>query len=179
MKKVILILLILGFFSCSNNQQVENINVANSETAIDKELEDFNLISDFEKDRKIFTSDTFDLMNLSIERGELIAFHTSKKNYIVIDIWLYGEMGKQHTIYWTNKNIEFKIIKETRYDYDKPMNETDFKIKETTNYYSYSDSTFKVFDQNRHLIEDILFLTKRKEIDERFKEIIEEVKIIK
>lgn len=179
MKQIIPIFLILGLFSCSNIRTKENKTEIAAKEKNQKELKNFDLISDFEKNKGTFNSDTFDLMNHSTEGGEIVVFHTSEKEYLVIDIWLYGEMGKQNTKFWTDNDFEFKVVKETNYDYDRPMYEPDFKITETTYFYSYSDSTFKIFDQGKSLIQDSLYLERRKEIEEFFTEMTKEIEIVK
>ena len=179
MKQLILILLILGLFSCDNIQQLDNKSKNIPKENIQEELIGFNLISDFETNKAQFNSDTFDLMNLSTEGGELIVFHTNKKEYLVIDIWLYGEMGKLNTTYWTDKNIEFKFIKKTKYNYDRPMYEPDYKIIETTYYYSYPDSNFIIYNLDRKEIQDSSYLVKRKEIEEFFTTVTKDIEIIK
>ena len=179
MKQIISILLIFGLFSCSNSQTEENKTEILPKETIQKELVDFNLISDFEKSKGTFNSDTFDLMNHSTEGGELVVFHTSEKEYLVIDIWLYGEMGKLNTKYWTDNDFKFKMIQRTKYDYDRPMYQPDYKITETTYFYSYSDSIFKIFDQDKSLIQDSSYLIKRKEIEGFFTEMTKDIELIK
>src|SRR3989339_214328 len=158
MKQIIPIFLILGLFSCSNIRTKENKTEIAAKEKNQKELKNFDLISDFEKNKGTFNSDTFDLMNHSTEGGEI---------------------GKQNTKFWTDNDFEFKVVKETNYDYDRPMYEPDFKITETTYFYSYSDSTFKIFDQGKSLIQDSLYLERRKEIEEFFTEMTKEIEIVK
>ena len=179
MRQTISILLILGLFSCSNTQTKENATEIPPKEIKQKELKDFELISDFEKNIGTFDSDTFNLMNHSTEGGELIVFHTNEKDYLVLDFWLYGETGKLNTTYWTDHDINFKIVKRTKYDYDRPMYEPDYKITQTTHYYSYSDSTFKVFDQEKNIIQDSTNLEHKKEIEEFITELTKDIKLIK
>ena len=180
MKQIISILLTLGLLSCSNNQTKENTTEIPPKEIKQKELNYFELISDFEKNTSTFDSDTFNLMNHSTEGGELIMFHTNEKDYLVLDFWLYGETGKLNTTYWTDHDIKLKIVKRTEYDYVRPA--PDYKITQTTQttqYYSYSDSTFKVFDQEKTLIQDSSNLKQKEEIEEFFTELTKDIKLIK
>jgi hypothetical protein len=179
MKLKVSILIIVGLFACSNIKKKENTTEFFTNGINQKDLKDFDLINDFEKNKETFSTDTFALMNHSTEGGEIIVFHTSEKEYLVIDIWLYGEMGKLNTKYWTDKNFDFKMVIETSYDYDKPMYEPDFKTTETTYFYSYSDSIFRIFDQNKSLLQDSLYLDKRKKIEDFFNEMTKEIEIVK
>jgi hypothetical protein len=74
----------------------------------------FDLIEDFHKDKAIFRADKFDLAGQSVEGGQLVAFHHKDKAYLVMDIWIFGEMGKVNATYWMDKNLNFLIVKEDR-----------------------------------------------------------------
>lgn len=119
--------------------------------AVDK---NFALIEDFEKSQMLFSSDTFDLIDQSTEGGELITFHNKDKDYLVFDILLFGERGKIHTTYWTDKNVNFKIAKRTNFKYDKPYYEKGYKVTETTEYLSYSGNSLRRYSADKRELKD-------------------------
>lgn len=137
----------------------------------------FNLIEDFEKDKGAFRSDEFDLSCHSTEGGQLTAFHNKDKAYLVFDIWIYGETGKIHATYWTDKNLNFKIVKRTDFKYDKPFYEKDFKVTETTEYLSYHSDRMRLYDSERKDLSNSLTIEKKKEYEEFFQEITKDLKI--
>ncbi|MEQ8241000.1 MAG: hypothetical protein RIA69_17415, partial [Cyclobacteriaceae bacterium] len=152
MNIIIIIFLLIGFYSCGEKQNSEK----KMETAVIEktfsELKDFELLQDFEKNKAKFgTPDTFELNNHSADGGELKVFHDKDFNYIVFDFWLYGETGKLNYIYWTdkNRNMEVKFVKQLKYEYDKPYYEEGFKTDSIIRYLSYSDSKTKLFDINK------------------------------
>lgn len=148
---------------------------------VDQKVVDKNfvLIEDFEKSQRIFSSDTFDLMNQSTDDGELIAFHNKDKDYLVFDIWLLGETGKIHATYWTDKNINFKIIKRTDFKYDKPYYEKGYKVTEMTEYLSYLDNSVRRYNAEKKELKDTKTDEKKTECENFFKEITKDLKIVK
>jgi hypothetical protein len=112
----------------------------------------FELIEDFEQNKTTFTKDSFDIYELSTDGGQLTAFHHNDKDYVVSDIWLFGETGKVHVMYWTDKQLTTKLVKRTYFEYDKPYYEKNFKIEETTEYYSFIGNHFQIYDSMRNAI---------------------------
>ncbi len=109
----------------------------------------FDLIDDFEKSRSTFHADTIDLNDYSSDDGRLVIYYTSDRNYIVLDFWLFGETGKIHATYWTDSEFNFIIVKRTDFVYDRPYYVKDFKTTETTEFYSYPDSSFRRYDLDK------------------------------
>jgi hypothetical protein len=112
----------------------------------------FELIEDFEQNKTTFTKDSFDIFELSTDGGQLTTFRNNDKDYVVLDVWLFGEIGKVHATYWTDKQLTTKLVKRTYFEYDKPYYEKDFKIEETTEYYSFVGIHFQIYDSMRNEI---------------------------
>ena len=141
-------------------------NVSVDQKFIDK---NFTLIDDFEKNLKLFRPDTFDVVDQSTEGGELIAYHSKDKDYLVFNIWLFGETGKIHSTYWTQyKNLNFKIIKRTDFKYDKPFYEKEYKVTEMTEYLSYSDKSVRRYSADKKELKDSTTDEKKKTEGENF-----------
>jgi hypothetical protein len=149
----------LGLFSCSvKESETASSTVDSVETThLTKDGhpdKNFGLIEDFEKSKGTFRPDTFELSDHSTDGGQLIAYHTKDKDYLVLDIWLFGESGKIHSTYWTDRKLNFKIIKRTDFIYDKPYYEKGYKITETTEFYSYPDNSFIRYDSDKQEIKN-------------------------
>ena len=141
--------------------------------------ENFTLIEDFEKNQKVFRADTFDLVDQSSDGGKLIAYHNKDKDYLVFDIWLFGETGKIHATYWTDKDLNFKVVMRTDFKYDKPYYEKGFKVTETTEYLSYSDNSVRLYSADKKELKDSKTDEKKIEGENFFKEITKDLKIVK
>ena len=183
MNRILIILLIIGFYSCGEKQKSEK----NTETVVVEktvsELNDFELLQDFEKNTAEFgTPDTFELNDHSADGGELKVFHNKDFDYIVYDFWLYGETGKLNYTYWTEKNgnMEFKFVKQLKYEYDKPYYEEDYKTDSIIRYLSYSDSKTKLFDINKTEITESEQIEKSKsELESFFRDVTKGIEIVK
>jgi hypothetical protein len=149
--------------------------------SVDQKFVDKNflLVDDFEKDQKTFRSDTFDLVGKSTDGGQLIAYHKKDKDYLVLDIWLFGETGKIHATYWTDKDMNFRIVKRTDFKYDKPYYEKDYKVTETTEYLSYADNSVRRYSADKRELKDSLAYEKNIETENFFKSVTEDLKIVK
>ena len=141
--------------------------------------ENFTLIDDFVSNQPDFLSDTLDLVQQSTEGGQLISYQHDDKAYIVFDIWLFGETGKIHAMYWTDRNLKFKIVKRTDSKYDRPFYERGYKTTETTEYLSYVDNSVNCYDADRKLLKDSLVSRKQHDFEQLFKDAISEIKIVK
>lgn len=166
------------------NEETKTIKELREENTTDSQAmkhpdKNFSLIEDFEKGKDTFRPDTFDLNNLSTDGGQLIAYHTKDKNYLVLDIWLFGETGKVHSTYWTDSKLNFKIIKRTDFVYDKPYYEKDYKITETTEFYSYSDNSFIRYNSNKQEIKNLDNGESEMKVRNFFVDITKDIEIIK
>lgn len=145
-RKILALFICFVFAACSaKKSDTGNTN----ETAPPKDIKaenhpdkNFSLIEDFEKNVQTFRSDTFKINNYSNDEGELTVYHNKEKAYLVLDVWLVGETKKIHTTYWTDKELNFKIVKQTTFLYDRPNNEDDYKVTEKTEFYSYTNNSF-------------------------------------
>ena len=144
------------------------------------ELPDFSIISDFEKNKAEFTADTLDINDYSTDGGELIAYHKSKAEYIVLDFWLYGETGRLNYTYYTDSDLNFKMVKKLDFEYSKPYTEIDFEIDSTLYYLSYSNSKSKLYDINKkEILKTELINSTKIELEKFFKEVSKGVEIVK
>jgi hypothetical protein len=166
------------------NEETKTIKELREENTTDSQAVDhpdknFSLIEDFEKSKDTFRPDTFNLNNLSTDGGQLIAYHTKDKNYLVLDIWLFGETGKIHSTYWTERNLNLKIVKRTDFVYDKPYYEKGYKTVKTSEFFSYTDNSFKRYRSDRQEINDSDNGNQEKKVRDLLTAISKEVKIIK
>lgn len=182
-----IILLSVGLLCCSSGdsettsstyEQRETKSPADS-AEIRYPLENFNLIEDFERDKSIFRSDTFDLNGYSTDGGQLIAYHMKDKDYLVLDVWIFGETGKMHSTYWTDDEFNLKIVKRTDFVYDRPYYVEGYKITETTEFYSYSDSTFTRYNSDKREINTVDNVENEVRVKGLFTEIVKEIEIVK
>ncbi|HAC25210.1 MAG TPA: hypothetical protein DCE81_09870 [Cytophagales bacterium] len=174
----------LGLFSCSVKQSETESSTADSveitTLTTDRHSDkNFDLIDDFEKSKSTFRPDTFELFNHSTDGGQLIAYHTKDKDYLVLEIWLFGETGKIHSTYWTDRKLNFKIIKRTDFVYDKPYYEKDYKVTETTEFYSYSDSSFKRYNSDKQEIKNSDNSESEVKVKKFFADITKDIEIVK
>jgi hypothetical protein len=139
----------------------------------------FELIEEFQKDKAAFRTDVFDLAGQSTEGGQLVAFHHKDKAYLVVDIWIFSEMGKVNATYWTDKNLNFLIVKRTDFAYDRPFYEKDFKVTETATYLSYNSDKVKSYDNERRALSDSRTTEMKKEFEEFFKDVTKGLIIVK
>ncbi len=182
MNKILIIFLIIGIYSCGEKQKTEKKTESVEIEKSVSELKDFELIQDFEKNKTEFGTDTFELNDHSADGGELTVFHDKNFDYIVYDFWLFGETGKLNYTYWTDKNgkINFKFVKQLKYEYDKPYYEEGYKTDSIIRYLSYSDSKIKLFDINKMEITESEQIEKTKsELESFFKDVIKGIEFIK
>lgn len=173
-RKILTFVVCLGLFSCSVKQS------ETTKLAIESHSdENFQLIDDFEKDKGIFRPDTFELNENSTDGGQLIAYHSQDKDYLVLDIWLFGETGKVHSTYWTDRKLKFKIIKRTDFVYDKPYYEEDYTVTETTEFYSYSDNSFIRYNSNKQEIDNSDNVDSEMKVKNFFADITKHIEIVK
>lgn len=167
-----------------NNELTETVDNVEKSTLITLTADNhpdknFILVEDFEKSKGTFRPDTFELYDHSTDGGQLIAYHTKDKDYLVFDIWLFGETGKIHSTYWTDRKLNFKIIKRTDFVYDKPYYEKDYKVTETTEFYSYSDSSFKRYNSDKQEIKNSDNAESEVKVKNFFIDITKDIEIIK
>ncbi|PWI28889.1 hypothetical protein DI383_14380 [Flavobacteriaceae bacterium LYZ1037] len=182
MNRVLIIFLIIGFYSCGEKQKSEKKSESVGIEKAVSELKDFELVQDFEKNKAEFETNTIDLFGHSSEGGELTIFHDKKFDYVVYDFWLYGELGRLNYTYWTEKNgkLNFKLVKQLEYNYNKPFYQEGFKTDSTISYLSYSDSKMKLFDINKTEITESELIEKSKsELESFFSDLTKGIEIKK
>lgn len=144
------------------------------------ELNYFDLMANFENSKNEFTKDTFELNGISTEGGELIVYHSSKKDYLVLDFFIYGETGKLNNIYWTDNEFKLKFVRNAEFKYDKPLYEEGYKIDSVISYLSYQSQEIKMFDNNRNEINSkSLVESKAKELELFFNDVTKGIQINK
>jgi hypothetical protein len=109
----------------------------------------------------------------------LIAYHKKDTDYLVFDIWLFGETGKIHATYWTDKDIKFRIVKRTDFSYDKPYYEKGYKVTETTGYLSYIENSVRRYTADKMELKHSLANEKKIECENLFKAVTKDLKIVK
>ena len=116
----------------------------------------FALLNHFEQQKASFETDTFNFYNQSTEGGVLIMYNNKQVDYEIYNFWVYGETGKLNYIYWTTKNnrMNFKFIKQMKYDYDRPMYVEGYQIDSNIYYLAYTDSTTILFNADKTEITD-------------------------
>lgn len=180
MKRALIIILIIGFYSCSEKRKSQDKNPQKKIEKSNFQINHFRLIQDFEKHKATFTADTLHFFDHSTEGGELKVFLNATSDYIVLDFWLLGEMGKLNYTYWADKDFNFKTVKKLDYQYDKPFYMSGFKTDSTIYYLSYLDSENKLFDINRLEIKNEKIIDSiRIELESFFKDVTKGMGIIK
>ncbi len=177
MRYIIATIILFGFYSCAEKKKsIEKTAQVNIST----ELTNFDLITNFENCRNEFSKDTFELNGISTEGGELIVFHANEINYLVLDFSVYGETGKINNIYWTDKELRFKLVRNALFKYDKPFYEQGYKTDSIISFLSYQSQEIKMFDNNGIEINSkSLVETKAKELELFFDEMTKGIQIIK
>jgi hypothetical protein len=137
-------------------------------------------LANFENSKNEFNKDTFELNGNSTEGGELIVYHSSKKNYLVLDFFLYGETGKLNNTYWTDNEFRLKFVRNTEFKYDKPFYEEGYKIDSVISFLSFQSQEIKMFDNNRNEINSkSLVESKAKEMELFFSDMTKGIQILK
>lgn len=88
-------------------------------------------------------------------------------------------MGKIHATYWTDRNLNFRIIKRTDFKYDKPFYEGGYKVTETTEYLSYSDTSVRLYNGAKTEQKNGIINEQKMKWEKFFKEITKDLKIVK
>lgn len=110
--------------------------------------------SEFEKvwtNLEHYTKDTLTI-EFPGEGGEAIVYHAKADN-LLMQVFIYGAMGKVNYLYLLDKKLAPKLTKITRYYYDRPFTETDMQIDSTINYISYLPGV-KYLDGNQASLKD-------------------------
>ncbi|HNP76050.1 MAG: hypothetical protein U0289_12280 [Cyclobacteriaceae bacterium] len=139
----------------------------------------FDLLDEFEKEKGSFSTDSFDLVGHSTEGGTVTVYRQQKKSWLVIDILLYGEMGKINTTYWVDKNLTFMLVRRSEFSYDKGIAEKEIKVSESTTYLCYTPNETLGYDSNRKELNTSQTNELKKTTDRFFQEETKGLKIVK
>jgi hypothetical protein len=130
----------------------------------------FDLVTDFQNKQATFQTDTVDITDKSTDGGKLITFKHKHKDYQVVDIWLFGELGKMHATYWLDKSGKTILVKRSDFEYDKPYYEVGFKSKETIRYLSYKSDKVIGYNNERQELNAATSIMLKNEYEAFFKE---------
>jgi hypothetical protein len=180
MRQIITLLLTIGLFSCVENKKTDSNTETKPEIETNSEINDFDLLENFKSNKRKFNSDTLEILDHSTDGGELIVYHDNEFDYVVMDFWLYGETGKLNYTYWTDNDFKFKFVKKVNYEYDKPYYEEGFKVDSVTRYLTYSQPNYRLFDsKKKEIMDKELVDSTKKELEEFYKDVTQEIEIIK
>lgn len=180
MRQLLILLLSIGLFSCLENKETDSNAQPESEIETSSEISEFDLLKDFESNKTKFNSDTLEILDHSTDGGELIVYHDNEFDYVVMDFWLYGETGKLNYTYWTDDDFQFKFVKKVNYEYDKPYYEEGFKVDTMTMYLSYSEPNHGLFNsEKKEITDEKLVDSTKNELEEFYKDVTQEIKLIK
>ena len=139
----------------------------------------FDLLDEFEKEKGSFSTDSYDLAAHSTEGGTVTVYRQQKKSWLVIDILLYGEMGKVNATYWVDRNLNFMLVRRSELSYDKGIAENEIKVSESTTYLCYTPNEIKGYDNNHIDLTSSQTNELKKTTDRFFQEETKGLKIVK
>ncbi|HQQ97134.1 MAG TPA: hypothetical protein PLX35_07715 [Cyclobacteriaceae bacterium] len=139
----------------------------------------FDLLDEFEKQKRSFSTESFDFTGHSTEGGTVTVYRHQKKSWLVIDILLYGEMGKVNTTYWVDKNLNFILARRSEFSYDKGIAEKEIKVSESTTYLCYTRNETLGYDSNRKELNASQTNEVKKTVERFFKDGTNGLKIVK
>jgi len=110
--------------------------------------ENFSLLDDFEKNKSLFKRDTFSLPEISNDGGRVVAYSAPEQNYKVFGLQLFGQPGKLHYLFVTDKDSNLKLVKELEYEYHKPGENNDYEVVKKVTFYTF-DHAFTAYNADR------------------------------
>lgn len=117
--------------------------------------ENFNLLDDFEENKNSFRRDSTSLPEISNDGGQVVVYSSPQKSYKVFAVQLFGQPGKLHYLFVTDRNANLKLTKQLEYEYRQPgEKKTAYEPVKKTTFYSFGDKSFKVYNADRTLIKD-------------------------
>lgn len=134
--------------------------------------EHFALLDDFEKSKNSFKRDSFSLPEISNDGGRVVAYSAPEKKYKVFSLQLFGQPGKLHYLFVTDKDSNLKLVKQLEYEYHKPGEKNDYEPVNKLMFYTFDQKSFNVYDANRTLIKDSDG-NKREKIEKLFQQVKE------
>ncbi len=128
----------------------------------------FDLLDDFNSDKKSFTKESTELDGLSESGGTLTKYSKENTEFIVYEVELIGEAGSTRTILLSDKNNQLKIIEETSFsgsEYNKGGDSV-------TEYYSYTKDGFVVYNSLRDKFVERANLERKERVETLFQNIL-------
>ena len=116
--------------------------------------ENFSLLDDFEKNKNSIKRDTFSLPEISNDGGQVVAYNSPEKNYKVFGLQLFGQPGKLHYLFVTDKNSNLKLVKQMEYEYHKAGEKGDYEVVKKITFYVFSPASLRVYNEDRALIKE-------------------------
>jgi len=116
--------------------------------------ENFSLLDDFEKNKNSFKSDTFSLPEISNDGGQVVAYNSPEKNYKVFGLQLFGQPGKLHYLFVTDKNSNLKLVKQMEYEYHKAGEKKDYEVVKKITFYMFYPVSLRVYNEDHVLIKE-------------------------
>ncbi len=143
------------------------------------------LIAAFDKASVNFRTDTFSVYEKTTEGCEIIVAHNRTTDYLKFYGTIFGEMGKNEFSFYTlnGRHPKLTCAVFTDISYDKPIYQTDMKVRETkTTYEIYCDNKLiAILDEQKKKQNRSIKELKEKETDTHqfFQEYIGQIKIVK
>ncbi len=138
----------------------------------------FSTFDKFSANRNDFVKDSIELEDVSTEGSIIYFYHSSKYDFIVLDYWSYGEMGKLNILFISDKSFNILIAQDKQFNYNKPMYAKNFKTQETCEFYTFEKGVaIGLYSCNRKKIniDKLRFKNKRNELNKTFKQLIKEI----
>lgn len=142
MKHFFISFVFIALFSCTGNRN--GSNPVQTGTPANKP-ESINDLEQIFNNLEHYTKDTLTI-EFPGEGGEVIVYHAKADN-LLMQVFIYGAMGKVNYLYLLDKKLDPKLTKISRYYYDGPFTETDVQIDSTINYINYQPG-IKYLDGN-------------------------------
>jgi hypothetical protein len=159
--------------------KTEKLVALDTNILISKTFSEFDL---FLKDTMNLKKDTFEFFEATTEGGQAIVYHSDQSKYVLIDMWIFGEMGKANYKYFLTQNMKMILAQNITYTYDKPMYERGYKISKTMEYEIFKDEfVIAILDSNKNIIPKTKDQLKQRHKDSGyiFKTYLSQLKVLK
>jgi len=116
--------------------------------------ENFSLLDDFEKNKNSFKRDTFSLPEISNDGGQVVTFNAPEKKVKVFALQLFGQPGKLHYLFVTDKDSNLKLVEQMEYEYHKTGGKDNYEVVKKITFYLFDGISLNVYDEDRTLIKE-------------------------
>lgn len=134
--------------------------------SVKTELGGFELLSDFELNKLLFTQDVLDWNDSEGDYG--FTYHSDERNYLAFDLQQFREKNKSNYTYVTDKSLNIKIVKVTDYVYDKKWDDPSKKVTLVVEYFLFDGNSFRRYDYERQQIDDPMNNSLREKVEQFF-----------